>query len=433
MTTLQTIIATLLLALHACAQVQETLVIPRQSAEVVTPGPWQMADKSQPQRPGGHLIGKGITQTVLVFDPSITGQLIKTEGYGDGKVGRYWNQNNTDGDKSLRSTLSSIARDFTVDGRAEFRPYPMGPAVGWPQPPAKDLHGQDMPWRADGLCMQGSGNRAEHLRFKNIAGTALIMRPGVGTQAGFFGLWDDNYPIIDDINVKQAINGVDISLVDAKISRLIVENVAKEGAILDLNGGYLNTDHICGADVGCRVKSEINASNCYHESARIGTLIEPQAHGCEFDGLNIGPGTCTQYGIQAFSSGNRIKFRGTVGNPNGKHAQVVGLYSTGDNNTYDGGFRVENGDVGVRLEGNAGELKLVTFQPNGGTALEITKPINNWRISIRVQGYKNPVALNIKAMGTGNKIEIISTGETPSIVGKIPPGNEVSLNGVVQK
>ena len=214
----------------------KTLVIPRQSATVVTPGPWQMNDKSQPQRPGGILAGKGVTQTVYVFDPSVKDALIKTEDFGTGKVGRYWNQNNTDGDKSLKCNLLSVARDFTVDGRAEFRPYPMEPAPGWPQPPAKDLHGPDYPFRADGLRMQGSGMRAERLRLFNIPGTGLVMRSGGGSQAGFYGLWDECYTIVDDVRVTQAINGVDISCGDAKLSRLWVDNVAKEGAILDLNG-----------------------------------------------------------------------------------------------------------------------------------------------------------------------------------------------------
>lgn len=435
MTTLRTIIAALLLATSACAQTylnqDATIVIPRQSATVQTPGPWQMNDKSQPQRPGGLLAGKGVTQTVYVFDPSVKDALIKTEGFGTGKVGRYWNQNNTDGDKSLKCNLLSIARDFTVDGRAEFRPYPMGPAPGWPQPPAKDIHGQDYPWRADGVCMQGSGNRAERLRLFNIPGTGLVIRSGAGSQAGFYGLWDECYTIVDDVRVTQAINGVDIAITDAKLSRLWVDNVAKEGAILDLNGGYLNTDHICGADVGCRIKSEIHATDCYHESARIGTIIEAGAHGCDFKGLNIGPGTCTEFGVQVFSNNNDIDCSGGV------RKGAVGLLDAGHSNTTKAKFYIADGGVGARIQGNASELNLRTVQLAGGTALEVVGPINGWEIKLRIQGYNNPVALNVTKMtGTGNVFRIVSLGDKLSmknVVGVLPPGNELWVDGVLQK
>lgn len=426
----------------------QPIVIPRQVSEGTLPGPWQMNDPTQPQKHAGSLGGKSMFDTVYVFDKSVTGQLIKTEGFGSGKVGNYWNQNNTAGDTSLRAFLCGYAHDFTVDGRAEFRPYPFAYTPHWPPP---DIHGPDMPQRADGVCMQGAGNRAARLRLFNIPGTALVMRPGTGTQAAFLGAWDmQGVTRVDDVSVAQAINGIDIRVGDAKLSNLWVDNVAKVGLTLDISGGKLDTDHICGADIACRVLSYFCGSNLYHESARIGTAIEENAHGCDIDKMDIGPGTCREFGIIVKSNGNDIKLRGGVGDPTKTHTQVIGLDCPGHGNDFKANFRVEKVDIGARLYGNAGTLDLETFQPNGGTAVEFgraevaavaatettpEKPKipairpSGWRIYIRCQGYNKPVALDIKAMGTNNHVEIVTMGEPVKIMGSIPPGNEVWVDG----
>lgn len=405
--------------------VTATIVVAQQSG-TATPGPWQLSDASQPQRHAGSIGGKSKFETVLVFDKSIKGQLIKTEGFGSVQVGNWWNQNNTAGDKTLKSVLCAHVHDFTVDGRAEFRPYPYSYNQSWSPP---DVHGPDMPVRAHGLAMQGAGNCAEHLRFFNVPGTAIIMRPGTGDQAAFLGTWDATPTTADDIEINQAINGIDCNVGDSKLSRLWVSNVAHEGLTLDISGGYLSVDHVCGADIACHVLSELHARQCYHESARIGTLVDAGAHGCEFDSLNIGPGTCREAGLVLKSNGNTVRVFGGVGDQNKDHPSAVGVDCSGNGNRLTGNLTIQKGDVGAVLSGNAGTLDLRTFQPNGGTAIRTTKPINGWMIYLSVQGYNSPVALEAKALGTANTIHIVTMGEPVKIVGKIPAGNTVDIDG----
>lgn len=410
-----------------------TLVIPQHSDSTVLPGPWQMSDPTQDQRRAGSVAGVSQFETIFVFDETVTGHYIKTQYYGTGLAGTYWNQNNTDGDTNLKAVLCAHAHDFAIFGAAEFRPYPMTYNESWTEP---DVHGPDMPYVANGISMQGSGNRVERVRLFNIPGTGVIMRPGTGSQAGFYGMWDEAYTILNDVRVTQAINGIDVSNTDAKIRGLYVDNVSQKGAILDLNGGYLSDAHICGADIGLDVISELHASEIYVESARIGTHLRSNAHGCSLHDLNIGPGTCRETGLLIESNGNDVRVIGGVGYPGYEHDPATGVINSGHTNDLKVGLRVEDdGDCAVRLTGgNGGTLDLGTFHPTStsGTALHITGAINHWEIKIRCQGASNPVALDVDDIGVGNVIRIITMDGPVQVLGDIGEDNELWIDGVQQ-
>ena len=163
------------------------------------------------------------------------GQLIKSEGYDSGKVGTWWNNGNKDGDLSLKSMLCPSARNFTVDGQAGLRNQPYS-VPG-------DL-GRGYPRRADGLCVQGTGFTGEHLRFFQIPGTAVVLKPGAGKQAGAMGIYDYQTTRLDDITVLNSVAGIDCQVVDARLSRIAIAGVAQDGIVNSGPGAYIDDCHV---------------------------------------------------------------------------------------------------------------------------------------------------------------------------------------------
>ena len=78
-------------------ELKAPITIPQQQRQIAVPPPFNAKQYSYP---AGYLFGKGQFVTVLRFAPTITGQLIKTEGFGEGHAGKFWNENNTQGDTS---------------------------------------------------------------------------------------------------------------------------------------------------------------------------------------------------------------------------------------------------------------------------------------------------------------------------------------------
>ena len=140
--------------------------------------------------PAGVMRGVDDVGSVLAFDSSITGRYIQTEDYNPGLTGdtvsTYWNDGNIFGDTSLRYNHQARVTNLTVLGNAQLHPYPW--ATNGPIP---DPYGPDFVRIADGLCMQGSGHQARHLRFYGIPGACLIMKNGTGSQGGVFSPIED--------------------------------------------------------------------------------------------------------------------------------------------------------------------------------------------------------------------------------------------------
>jgi hypothetical protein len=435
-----------------------TVVIPRQrgllnarnNTQNGVPAPYLGKNNSWP---GGFLRGEDRFGTVLRFAPSVRGCLIKTEGYGDGTAGGFWNHNNELGDTTLKSNLCSSASNFTVDGQAEFRPYPHAYFDAHPKP---DPHGPDFVPRADGLCAEGAGFSAENLRFFKIPGTALIVRLGRGPQAGAFGVFDGQPTEIRQIVVHEAVNGIQVEAGDTKLSDIYISNVVKDGLIVRGPGTMIEGDHICGADRAAVFSAVATASNCYHEAARIGTHILPGAECTRIDGLNIGPGTCTERGVKIEASGTTIVgLFGMMPAESEKHPDVVGVEIgrgpfnvsvegsvtiMGDNKSKNstakaltlsghghkvdlrGGWNVPTKATFVRVAGSATGCKIeIRGHGDGGTALDLSASQLD-----RVNGLGN----EFKVFWAGKAARVIYPGGGTTY--NLAPGTQLWIDGVLQ-
>ncbi len=425
--------------------IHSTIIIPRQNPAVAVPAPF---GATQPAYPGGELAGSGQFQSVLRFDPQITGQLIKTENFGDGTAGRFWNNNNHGGDTTQHGNQCSSAHDFTVDGRAEFRPYPAGYTAAHPKP---DIHGPDMPQRADGLSTEGNGFYASNLRFYNIPGTAVVVKQAKGGQDGFYGPWDMQLNVFDNINVGQAINGMQVDCSDVKLSRIFITAIAHDGLIVTGPGTRIDTTHIEGCDRDAVFDTLVIARGCYHEAARIGTDILPHAFGTRIDGLDIGPHTCWERGVRI--NANRCTITGLTGSvaaQSATHPDVAGVEIMWDKASLEfiEGMLMMTGEAtGVIFRGHHNELHL-----RGGwdgtanaTFVRVASPITTCKLDITCGGNGGTV-LDLSASGLdktnglGNEITIRCAGTATPVLYpgggtkfNLAPGSEVTINGVQQR
>ncbi len=410
------------------------IVIPRQRATAVPP-PWQATQLSQP---AGRLEGTDQFATVLRFAPTIAGQLIKTEGFGSGKVGRWWNNNSGVGDISLKSVLCASADGFTVDGQAGLGNHPYAKT---------GEHGKDFKWRADGLCSQGTGFTGEHLRFFQIPGTAVVLKSGSGKQAGAMGIYDYQTTRLDHITVLNSIAGIDCQVADARLSRIAIAGVVSDGLTVSGPGTYVDDCHIWGADRAAVFQSGVHASNCYFEAARIGTHILWKSDYSEIDGLNIGPATCWERGVLVESDNIDIRsLTGTV------RSGTIGVELRGaiGNDQISGRLSFQGNAIGVQLTGHNNRVDLTcSTQGAGTTFIKVVKTgaASPTQLDVCIRGYLGAgVALDLsesgldKANGQGNHFDIkCNGGGTPIIFPgggtkyNLAPGTLVWLNGVLQK
>ncbi|HEX4416101.1 MAG TPA: hypothetical protein VH107_20890 [Lacipirellulaceae bacterium] len=297
-----------------------TVIIPRQRGNINVPAPYGGKSAS---RPGGILRGEDRYGTVLRFNPTVTGQLIKTELYGEGKAGNAWNDGNSAGDRTLQASLCSSATDLTIDGRAEIRAYPWSYPEWAPKP---DPHGPDLPYRADGLCIEGSGFIGKNLRFFQIPGTAIILKSGRNGSAGASGIYDAGFNQLEDIYISNAIYGINVAAADSKLSHIYITGIIKDGLTISGSGTVVEEDHVWGADRSAVFTEPASARECYHEAARIGTYIASTAYGTRIDGLNIGPGTCWERGVKIDAHGCSITgLFGTVASESKEHPDIAGV------------------------------------------------------------------------------------------------------------
>jgi hypothetical protein len=419
----------------------KTVIIPRQRAMPRerdktaggVPAPYLA---TQPSFPGGWLRGEDRFGTVLRFSPSIKGCLIKTEGFGDGHVGGSWNENNTKGDKTLRSNLCSSASDFTVDGCSELRDRNAEP-------------------RADGLCVEGNGFSAHNLRFFRIPGTALVVKGVAPAAFSEAGIYDNQQTEIRDIHIAGAINGVDVSAGDAKLSHIYVVAVIKDGLILRSSGAFVEGDHIWGADRAAVFQATAMASNCYHEAARIGTHILASADRTRIDSLNIGPATCWERGVKIEASGATVVgIVGAVQAESEKHPDIAGVEITSgaSNVTIEGSLSVEGDESGnstakvVVLSGRAHKIDLRGgwSVPTKATYVRLAGGTTASTIQIRGHG-EGGVALDLSASklneinGLGNEFKVWWNGSAARVIYpgggstyNLAPGTQLWIDGVLQ-
>jgi hypothetical protein len=430
----------------------QTLVIARQrvlphmnnKAETGVPAPFLA---KQPAQPGGWLRGEDRFGTVLRFAPNVKGCLIQTEDYGTGRAGGFWNDANTQGDANLRGNLCIMASDFTVDGRAEIRPYPWGRPEGAPTP---DLHGPDFPFRADGLCVQGSGFCLERLRFYQIPGTALRIKGGHGKQAGAYGIYDTLVGELSNIYVTQALGGIVVEAADTKLHGIYVTNIVRDGLTMSGPGSVVDVDHICGADRAVVVKQQAEFHTAYHEAARIGTHILAEAPGTRIDGLNIGPATCWERGVKIEAHGCSIKgLFGMVMAESAAHSDIAGVEIMPRlvNLVIEGALVVEgDGSEALILRGhrNKVDLKGGWNKRANATFVRVAEAITGSTVELRGAGDGGTV-LDLSASGLdridgqGNEFNIKWSGSAKRVIYpgggtiyNLARGNQLWIDGVLQ-
>jgi hypothetical protein len=330
------------------------MVIPRTRPRLRVPPSFLTVQVSSP---GGELYGKDQFGTVLRFDPAIKGQLVATELYSTGTAGHFWNDGNTQGDPKLKACLCQSVHDLTIDGRAEIRPYPFGYNKSWTKP---DVHGPDMPWRADGLCIEGNGFIGERIRLFQIPGTGLVIKGGKGGQGGAYGIFDAPFSRLSDISISHAINGMLVASGDAKLRNIWIDSCCKDGLMITC-ACVVDTDHIQGCDRDVVVTLPCELHNCYHEAARIGTHLAHGSDGTFVDGLNIGPGTCWNRGVKIESNGCTVRaIRGAVRAVSADHPDIAGVEIASGfvNDVVEGQLVVGDGSEGVIIRGRHNRLVL---------------------------------------------------------------------------
>jgi hypothetical protein len=430
----------------------QTLVIPRQrilprvsnKAETGVPAPYLAKQTSQP---GGWLRGEDRFGTVLRFAPNVKGCLIQTEDYGTGRAGGFWNDANTQGDASLRANLCVMASDFTVDGRAEIRPYPSGHPDWAPTP---DLHGPDFPFRADGLCVQGSGFCLERLRFYQIPGTAVRLKGGRGKQAGAYGIYDTLVGELNNIYVTLALGGIVVEAGDTKLHAIYITQVVRDGLTMSGPGSVVDVDHICGADRAVVVTQQAEFHTAYHEAARIGTHILAEASGTRIDGLNIGPGTCWERGVKIEAHGCTVTgLFGTVMAESAAHPDIAGIEILPRlvNVMIEGALVVDgDGSEALILRGhrNKIDLKGGWSKRANATFVRVAEAITGSTVELRGAGDGGTVldlaTSNLDHVdGKGNEFKIKWSGTAKRVIYpgggaiyNLAPGNQLWIDGHLQ-
>jgi hypothetical protein len=430
----------------------QTTVIPRQrkiplardKSKSGVPAPYNAKEVSQP---GGWLRGEDRFGTVLRFAPTIKGALIQTEDFGTGRVGAFWNDENTQGDTKLQANICSMASNFTVDGRAEIRSYPWAYTEFSPKP---DVHGPDHPVRADGLRAQGNGFIGERLRFFQIPGTALVLKGGGGKQAGAFGIYDSHINELHSVWVAAAINGIVVESSDSKLHAIYITGIVRDGLTISGPGTVVDVDHVYGADRAVVVTQPAEFHAVYHEAARIGTHILGNAHGTRIDGLNIGPGTCWERGVKIETHGNTITgLTGTVRAETAAHPDIAGVEIMPRlvNQVIQGDLTIDgDGSEGVILRGHRHKIDL-----KGGwnkranaTFVRVAEGVTGCTVELRGWGDGGTV-LDLAASGLdrvngqGNEFKVKWSGTAKRVIYpgggatyNLAPGTQLWIDGRLQ-
>ncbi len=394
-------------------------VVLRAQGDVAVPPPFL---GTQSQRPAPPWVGRGMTRTVDRFAPAITGWLVRSEFHE--AAGYFWNDNNLVGDTAKRTVLALHCGHRTIDGQGKIPPYP------WSKPPT--------PWRADGVVIRGRGTRIENLCLFQIPGTALVLRDGTGEQAGTFSAFEQ-LTTVDNLHVSQSINGFLCECLDAKLSGVWITGIEKDGLTLNAPNVTLTDSHVWGADVAARIKQISQLSGtCYHEAARVGTLVEESAHGTVAERIYIGPATCREVAVKIEANGV------TIGNVAGDvAATAVGVDILPKTRTAKIGcqYVINAGGTGTRFGGALHQIGQRSWARAGATAVKVL-PCVGCTLDLRVMDYgEGGIALDLSASGLdksdgrGNvfrvwmadKMKIIYPGGGERY--NLAPGSELWING----
>jgi hypothetical protein len=421
----------------------ETLVIPQHRSDMGKGVPPPYLAAGFYSLPSGRLSGEDVCGTVFRF-PGVKGQLIKTEYFGSGRAGNFWQVDNKFGNLDHRGVLCASATDFCVDGCAEIRTGPFAYPSWAPKP---DPHGPDFKPYADGLCMEGAGHIAQRLRFYQIPGTAVRIISGVEApkeQTGAAGIYDEWGSHLDSINIKSAHKGLHFQVSDSTANNIFVDSVITDGIVFASSGGMLSNVHVAGADRAVVFTYPCQATNIYAEAARIGTHIT--TGGVRINGLEMGPGTCWSRGVLIEGHYNHITgLHGNASadrNPPAACVEIANSALVGNN--IQGTLGINGNETGVIFRGHRSKLVLqgdigskdpnATFLKVIGATTGNTFEIFAWMnggILVDLADYAGGGGdiFNVKVNRTGGTI-IRYTGGGAKY--NLRPGTKIYINGDLQ-
>ena len=407
------------------------------------------------QRTAAILTGSDRFGTVMQFDRSVTGQLVKTEYYDTGLVSNFWMDSNTQGNTALKCVLNPMVTDLTITGNADIRDYPWAYTDAW-QPP--DYNGPDYIHRADGLCLQGSGCVVERVRLTQIPGTALIIKGGTDVQGGVYGIFDSPVSKIRDVHVSHCVNGIQIDAGDSKISGICIDQCCKDGLILNSSGALYDgtMGHIQGADRAVVVTQQVSMVNCYHESARIGTYIDTGGLGTSINKLTFGPSTCTYRGLVINTNGvTGTDVGGGVKSQTEAYPDITGIEVMAGwvHTTLSGQIEIGagtgggNGSKGVIVRGHRGSFNFKggwNVSGSGCSFISVKEAVTSTDITIKGNG-DGGTALDLtnsnlnNVVGKGNLFQVFWDGTAAPVVYpgggtsyNLAAGTELRVNGQLQ-
>lgn len=435
--------------------IKQTIQIPRQRGGPGIPSPFLATQKSYP---AGQLYGDDKFGTVLTFDTSITGQLIKTEGYGSTKIGGPWNDNNTQGDTTFKSNLGISVHDISFNGNAQLHPYPY--VTNGPDP---DTYGPDYVPRADGLALQGGNFEVSRVKFYQIPGKALITTSLYTTsQSGPYGITDSGISRVEDVTIMLAHYGWVNDIGDMKAARLYITQVVKDGILNHGPGLKLNEVHLVGADRALATDSTVEGHCCYLEASRIGLELMPGSDGSSFHGIDMGPGTTWYRCIKINSNSNRLyDVHGFVRAEEGIHTDIAGVeFCAQTQNVLTGNISLANFDkdfnpittstsTAILIDG--GSSSKIDVQGGwggtltGATYIKAAANFFGFEIIVRGAGDGGVAVVDLSSTtlnsvdGLGNHIHIFWTGTAPKVLYpgggttfNLHSGSTVDINGVNQ-
>jgi hypothetical protein len=232
------------------------------------------------------------------------------------------------------------------------------------------------------------------------------------------------------------------------LSRIAIAGVAQDGIVNSGPGAYIDDCHVWGAGRSAVFKEETVATNCYFEAARIG--LEILGYNCEIDGLNIGPGTCSERGVLIKASSATIKrLRGVVAvTPAGKPPIAGVEIAPGQSSArINGRLALGEGSIGLIVRGGNHKIDFDPGWVDGtkATAVRVEGDLLNCEINIRGAAQSGTIldlsASNLDKRSNGNNVfhidwygaanKVIYPGGSTKY--NLAPGTTLWVNGVLQK
>lgn len=306
--------------------------------------------------PGGRLYGDDENATVLRFDPSVTGALIKTEEFGLGTLEAYWNADPNNG------MFAPEISNLIITGRSGQQTA-------------------STPFRADGIQVEAINPKLHNLMLYEIPGVGIrLKRPGVGTPNRTGILETEVTHRIKNIFCQECQGGmiVESSSGDCQIDGF--SSLANWGNGLEVygSGTSIRRSHIWGHQsdgiAGFLNANDLRIEDAYWEAAWIGADLACSVS--LIKNIYTGPGTCWHRNMRIQGNGNTVMgLMGNVRAEDGTWPDIAGLEflnNTCVHNTVIGGYlNISGTSKGIILRGQRQKVDLVLGPVSTATGVRI--------------------------------------------------------------